>query len=228
MPSSPRRRAPVVGVEHLDAGSPRRARPRRRPPCRPRTGSARPRPRARRRWPGTRTRPRRSTESSIGPVKNSPSGMLCSPTHGMNLRPATPSVMSVPGPVMWTSSLPSIQGGQALDLVRLALPGGQRLGVRGQTGLVIEVLVGRQRHPRLSRVGVRREEREQPAVFRPRRPSASCSSRATACGPSDAIAWRCGSTCERARGFSSAITLDANVGVLRGPHRRSGGSTRAA
>ena len=48
------------------------------------------------------------TESSTGPVKNSPSGMLCSPTQGIQWRPATPSVMSVRGAVMWTSSLPSI------------------------------------------------------------------------------------------------------------------------
>src|SRR5439155_473265 len=49
-----------------------------------------------------------STESSTGPVKNSPSGMLWSPKQGMKVRPATPRRMSVPGPAMWTSSLPCI------------------------------------------------------------------------------------------------------------------------
>ncbi len=55
-----------------------------------------------------------STESSIGPVKNSPSGMLCSPSQGMNVRPAMPSVMSVPGAVTRTSSWPSIHSASRL------------------------------------------------------------------------------------------------------------------
>ncbi len=48
------------------------------------------------------------TESSMGPVKNSPSGMLCSPAHGIHVRPSTPSVRSVPGAWMCTSLRPLI------------------------------------------------------------------------------------------------------------------------
>ena len=61
------------------------------------------------------------TASSTGPVKNSPSGMLCSPTQGMNWRPATPSVISVRGAVMRTSSLPSIHSARRLNVVGPAL-----------------------------------------------------------------------------------------------------------
>jgi hypothetical protein len=49
------------------------------------------------------------TASSTGPVKNSPSGMLCSPTQAIQLRPDTPSVMSVPSAWIRTSSRPWIQ-----------------------------------------------------------------------------------------------------------------------
>ena len=49
-----------------------------------------------------------STESSIGPVKNSPSGMLCSPTQGMKVRPSMPRVMSVPAAWTRTSLRPWI------------------------------------------------------------------------------------------------------------------------
>ena len=50
----------------------------------------------------------------MGPVKNSPSGMLRSPKQGMKVRPATPSFTSVPGPWMWTSSLPCIHSARRL------------------------------------------------------------------------------------------------------------------
>src|SRR3954454_13812467 len=55
--------------------------------------------------------------------------------------------------------------GQPVDLVGLALPGRDRLGVRCEAGPVVEVLVVGQRHPRLARVRVRREERQRPAVL---------------------------------------------------------------
>ena len=49
-----------------------------------------------------------SAESSTGPVKNSPSGMLCLPPAAMKVRPSIPSRRSVPSPVTWTSERPSI------------------------------------------------------------------------------------------------------------------------
>ena len=49
-------------------------------------------------------------------------------------------------------------------LLRLALPSGHRIPVEGEAGRVVEVLVGGQRHARLARKGVRREERERPSV----------------------------------------------------------------
>ena len=59
--------------------------------------------------------------------------------------------------------------GQVVDLVGLALPGGQRVGVGGKAGGVVEVLVVAQRHPRLARVRVRRKQRQRPAVLAGRR-----------------------------------------------------------
>ena len=73
--------------------------------------------------------------------------------------------MSVPGPWMWTSSLPSIHSARRLtssDWRCQAVTGSASVG---QAGRVVEVLVVAQRHPRLARVGVRREQRERPAVL---------------------------------------------------------------
>ena len=145
------------------SGTPRRARRWRRRPCRPRSAGARPAtsrpPITAGRWKVTSP----STESSTGPVKNSPSGMLWSPSQGMNVRPAMPSLMSVPGAVTRTSSWPSIHSASRSRLGRGALPGGQRVGVVGEAGAEVEVLVVGEAHLRLRGVGVGREERVAPA-----------------------------------------------------------------
>ena len=129
IPSSPRRRAPSSVSSSLDqellaalgAGVDDLAGLEAEPHAR--------RPRGRRSPPagGSVTSP--STESSTGPVKNSPSGMLCSPSQGMNVRPAMPSVMSVPGAGDAHLLVALDPLGEPLGLLRGALPGGQRVGV---------------------------------------------------------------------------------------------------
>ena len=66
---------------------------------------------------------------------------------------------------MWTSSLPSIHSARRLTWSDWRSPGGDRVVVGRQAGRVEEVLVVAQRHPRLARVRVRREERQRPAVL---------------------------------------------------------------
>ncbi len=101
--------------------------------------------------------------------------MLRSPSQAMNCRPATPSLMSVPGAVTRTSSWPSIHSASRLHSseARSQAPSGS--GVVGEAGAEVEVLEVAQAHLGVGGVAVGREERVDPAVARPRQRAPSSS-----------------------------------------------------
>ena len=89
--------------------------------------------------------------------------MLWSPSQGMNLRPAMPSLMSVPGAVTRTSSWPSIQSASRFVSSEARFQAVSGSASVGQAGAEVEVFVVGEAHLRLGGVGAGRVERVAPA-----------------------------------------------------------------
>ena len=135
-------------------------------------------------------------------MKNSPSGMLCSPSQGMKWRPATPSVRSVPSATIRTCSRPSIHSARRWHsseaASRLRADPGRRRGRRGS------------RSPRSRRGSSRRRRRGRWSGYIV--PTQRCSPSEARCiivCISSRVAarravWRSGSTLESSRVFVSA------------------------
>ncbi len=77
----------------------------------------------------------------------------------MKWRPATSSVRSVPGPVMWTSSRPSIHSASRCVSSEARFQAATGSSRSREAGAVVEVLVGGEAHRRARGVGVGREDR---------------------------------------------------------------------
>ena len=158
-----------------------------------------------------------STESSTGPVKNSPSGMLCSPSAGDERAPGDPEPdvgarARSRGPPRGPRSSPRA----ACTPRRPASRRSSGSGSSARQAPIVEVLEVGQAHLGVGGVGVGREERVDPAVRRPRRRAASSSPSAGGSPPGAAS----GAPAEprTARGcWCSAPIRDPAVGVVGRP-----------